>query len=250
MYWKIGSYPHPAGEVNVVSLHIQPRMTRRGLRRTNFVTINIVGQIVVYAETPALMQAALATRIAEVETAYAYNDQSCGLYHDDGTVTRHRLDETDPNNLTGNKFAFSWVGDGEGSEYASKRSFACSCSAEFINADSQVLEFNEELRFIGNCGPRKEIVEFYDDPPEVVTVRTSTTQRIIQSGHSLGLQGYITPASPLWSDSSTIVELQHLREIEAIGPETLGRAPINFGYRWQYHFVSTTNRSATAPGGI
>lgn len=249
MYWKIGSYQHPTGEVNVVGLHIQPRMTRRGLRRTNFVTITLKGEIVTFAETPALQQAALATRIAEVETAYSYNDQSCGLYHDDGTVTRHRLDQTDPGNLTGNKFAFSWV-DSPGGEYASRRTFLVTCTAEFINADSQVLEFHEELRFIGNCGPRQEIVEFYDDPPEVVTVRTQTVQHIIQSGHSLGLQGYIAPASPLWNDSGTIIELQHRRVIQAIGPETLGRAPINYGYRWQYFFVSTTNRSSTAPGGI
>jgi hypothetical protein len=249
MYWKIGDYQHPDGEVNVVGLHVQPRMTRRGLRRTNFVTIVIRGEVVTQAATPALQQAALAARIAEIQTAYLFNDQSCGLYHSDNTVTLHRLDQYDPNNLTGNKFALSWI-DSPGGEYASRRSFQVTCTAEFIAADSQVLEYHEELRFVGNCGPRKEVVEYYNDDPEVVTVRTKTTQYIVQSGHSLGLQGYILPALPLWNDSGTIIELQDRRVIQAIGPETLGRAPINFGYRWQYHFVSTTNRNASAPGGI
>lgn len=226
MYAMYGSYRHPENEVNLERFDIHARFSPRGLR---YSTVARAHCGIVFAEST---QAAIASRISELMTAYSQDGFNWGLFHDDGTPTRYQLLETDPAQITGVRvLQRSWPSGGP-VEYATQRSHSVTIESELADEYSNILDYHETLRFVGNTGAEFETVTLATGSPVQFITAQQTPMRIVQSGYSLGSQVYVLPFGPLYPD----YEHHSLRMLNLGTPKFRGRVYQFFPCQWSYTF--------------
>lgn len=235
MYWVTGAHRHPNDEVNLLVFSVTPRYSLRGLERSTIFRADLSGDLIYTG------QAALAPKIAELIDAYSLPnmDVNCGLYHDDGTPTRHKLESstTNANNISGVKLVHRSWPRAEPEEYATGRSFRIVLEAEYKNPESELLEFRESVRKVGTGGPRFRYTEFATRVPRREIVNQFTKQEIVQEGYAKGLSGYVNPPGPLLP----ALEDEDLRMVELVSPDYAGRRYVDFITRWRYVMTAPTN---------
>lgn len=237
MYFQFGSYRHPNNEVNLTSYEAIPRYSPRGQRTTYLLRLHASGLLLCDDQdgTAAERQSNLNSKINQLVDAYslANMDQSCGLYHDDGTVTRHRLESsaTNPANISGVRLAYRSWPKGDAAEYATGREFYIILEAEVTDNESEVIEYRETVSLVGTGGPRYRVVELEVAPPIVEIVNVFTKVDVVQEGTVIGFQTYLQPPGPLLPQ----YEYQDLRMVRRMTPDAFGRGFRN--YRTDYRYV-------------
>lgn len=219
-YFVYGAHQHPANEVNLTRVDIRHRLSPRGRRLSRIVTMFLWGEL---QDTGA----ALLTKIGELNDAYRVDYADAGLYLDDGTLTPHRL--TNSNSLSGVKVLHQSWPKGDHAELATKRCFSVTLQAEYANVDDQIVRWSETIQGVGNCGPRWELVPTWFGAIKF-DVAIATVQRLVQYGNSIGFQGYAEPFGPLYP----AYEHQDQREMERGSPTCAGFQYVNFPMRWAY----------------
>lgn len=191
-YWFHGGYNHPSGEINIVNLTVRNIHSGRGQQKHVLFTYHLRGEIC--ADTTA----AITARIAEIEQAYSVEGQNCGLMIDASTPSAHVLSTNHQNNISGNRIiqrpSFP---EGGAVEYATGRTYSIVIQALFASPESQILEYNERIQYIGTGGPRWYMREFPRGAPRPYITNEQTAQRVIQSGNSIGFNAYLEPFGPM-----------------------------------------------------
>lgn len=227
MYFKYGDHQHPDNEVTIVSFRKRRRLSQRGWSKSLIYSMELHGEL------DASTQSNLKDKIEELEAAYANDGLDAVFYHDDDTASPYKIISSDT--MSGTiirdlQFPYGM----EPEEYATQIKFRIVIEAEAKYSEKQILYFIETLQFLGNCGPRWKSVECAWGPPIVQLVSEQTVQKIIQEGRSMGLDGYPLYPGPLWP----LLEHQHLRRVQLIGPKEWRNDRIEYGVRWRYVFSS------------
>jgi hypothetical protein len=223
MYAKYGNHQHDANEVNIARMDVRARYSPRLLKTSLIFTIYLEGELL--ADT----QATINDKIGTLINAYSVDGQDFGFYRDDGTITHHRLINSDPAAITGVRVINRSWPQGDAAEFAVKRTFSITLQAEYTAADSQIFAWEETVELIGNCGPRYEIVETYDGPV-VQQLALRTSMKIIQSGSAIGYGGYVMWPGPLLPS----LEHQELRRHSWGSAKRQGRLTLYYPSSWLY----------------
>jgi hypothetical protein len=234
MYFKYGGYQHPDNEARLMAFIVKPQYSDRGKRLTTDYEMHMQIEICIptsmAGSTTAECQAYLDGRISEIVTVYESNYQDAVFYHDNGTPTRHRL-ENGPS-LSGVCVTHRTWPKGDGDEYATTRTGYLVLRASYLTPDSQIVNYREFVRNIGTGGPRWRIQDTVTGPPIVVPMAQQTHQRVIQTGMSVGLQGYLLDYMiPLWPQ----FEHQDTREVTPGNPRANGQGYTHYPLSWTFH---------------
>lgn len=235
MYVTFGSYRHPSNECNLTSFESITRYSERNRRMTTKQRMHISGELIYTG------QAALAPRIAELIDAYAIEDQTLCLWHDDGTQTRHRLESSaqNANNISGVKIAYRSWPKGEPEEYATARTFYIIAEATYRDLDGELIDYHDRVRIRGTTGPRRRFMEFATGPARAQITNQSTLQEIVQEGYAVGFDGWplgFVPG-PIWPTNELVDE----RVIDHAAPSYAGAAFTHYRTNWRYVMVHNTN---------
>lgn len=223
-YFAYGSFRHEAGQVNLTRMNIAYKHSPRGRRLSRVMTMFLQGEIC------GDSQSSLTTQINQLISAYSVDYQNAGLYLDDGSLSPHQLPNDTPECISGVRvMQRSWPKGGP-SEYATARTFSVTLQAEYADFESDLVQWEETLEYIGNCGPRYEILETYDGPYSLLTA-TRTAQRIIQSGSAVGFRGYVLPPGSLFP----LNEHQDRRRVKVGSPKYVGRGFAYYPTAWSYY---------------
>lgn len=231
MYFQYGTYRHDDNEVNLTRMNIRYRLSPRGLRLSRIITLYLQGEIC--EDT----QAEITAKVQELINAYSVDYVNCALHQDDGTATPHGLDNG--TSLTGvHVIQRSWPKGGP-SEYATARTFSVTLEAEYPDTDSQLVEWEESLSYVGNTGPRFIVQDTYFGPFAQLTA-LKTTQRIVQFGRAVGFTAYVLPPGPLFP----LIEHQDRRMVTLGSGKMQGQVACYFPTSWAYHFSTDVSIEA------
>lgn len=227
MFFKYGTFQHPNNEVNLASFTQRRIASDRGQERLVRKTMQLQGVFI------ASTQAAIKTGILAREAAYATWGRDAALYHDNGDISAHSLVSSD--SVGGVRVLAVDFPEGNGAEYATQRSFSITLAADFL-AQAATLAFQETLRFTGTGGRRTVIIETLTGSPQQQVVNNRTTQRVVQSGSSVGELAYPPVPPPIFPRG----ELQDRREIVPGSPRSQGGDFVEWPVSWIYHFAFTS----------
>lgn len=219
-YLQWGGYRHPDWEMNLASYTKRARISPRGRIISYIYTMRLEGEILATGATD------ITTRLQQVINAYLAQNQDAKFYVD-GVLTPHQL----PNSfsVTGNKVIEFSHPRGDAAEYAVKRTVAVVLQGEYEDPESQLFDWHETIRWIGDCGPRDDWFAGFVRPVRQ-EVCQATTMRIVQSGMAIGWAGYVIPPGPAWP----LIEHRPLREIDPGTPRFLGQGHRLYPIRWTY----------------
>lgn len=226
MYFRYGSHTHPENEVNIDRFQIQSRMSARKRRRSLVYTMHISGELLYDNQDD------LTTAIARIRDAYDQNFQDASFYQDDGSLTPHHLHNTGDCISGVQVVGRSWP-IGDAAEYATKRTFSVVLEAEYDRPDSEILEWTEHFNYIGNGGPCIEVIPQYQGPPIVQRLHQRTAQILIQSGSSVGLNGYVLPPGAVFP----LFEHQNERQERPGTPKSSGLRHQEYPFEWTYRMT-------------
>jgi hypothetical protein len=226
-YFVYGGTQFETGLINLTRMNIRYIHSPRGLRVKRIETLYLTGEIMADGSSEVLEQ------IQEIIDAFSLDYRSARLYLDDGTITPHGLNNDDPGNMTGVRvIERSWPKGGP-EELANMRTFHVTLQAEFADAESQLLEWNETVEYFGNAGPRWEAVDTYFGPYQNLQC-LSTSQRIVQSGFALGFTGYVLPPGPLIPN----IEHQDRRYVKLGSGKMQGQMAAYYPTWWTYYHTA------------
>jgi hypothetical protein len=226
MVFKYGGHSHPPGEVNLVNMEVIPQFSDFRRRWSTLYRLHLRGELIYNG------QAALHPKIAELIDVYAENGYTAGLYHTDGTPTRHFLDMTRNDVLTRTQVVYRSWPTGDDGEYTTARTFYIIIQALFDTNEGEIMAWRESLDFIGDGGREFEWVKTPRGAPIQQFTRDFTTQSIVQHGELFAMNvwplGNVPIAVlPAWLHRSRSV-------IKMIGPQYLGNRYYNYGISWTY----------------
>lgn len=226
MFIRIGTHDHPVNEVNTRSFQVRRRYSRRGKRISVIMRLHLEGEL--QYDGPSALTAAM----IELINAYRDDYKDVGLYENNGTPTPHRLLNSSTC-ISGVKILqHSWP-RGDATQYANSRFFAITAQAEYADVESSLIEWREEIKFKGNCGPQWDYEETVNGLFPTV-LKPVTKQTIIQSGYAVGFDAYVVPPGPRFP----AIEHQDLREITPMSGEQQGLRACFFPIAWTYYFSS------------
>lgn len=220
----VGGTTLPDNEVNLAHIDKLNHLSQRGKRELTTITWYLVGQVY---DTGSSLISTMQAR----ETLFT-SDYQNATFAIDGT-TAHELDGGDPNCVTGIRVLRTSFPSGTAEELATQRTYGVTLRATFASCESDLLYWSERLRFIGNCGPRFDVVETFYGPYSYLTA-ISTAQRVIQYGRAVGFSGYQLPPGSLFP----FAEHQDRRMVELTSGENQGVAAIHYTTAWEYHHTS------------
>jgi len=232
MYFKYGDHQHPDNEVTLASFSIVPKRSSRGFRMSTLFEMHIAGEIL------GSSQSDLTTKINELITAYSDDFKDAGFYQDDDSPTPHVLTSNHPDNLTGNIITYRNWPIGDGAEYATRRTFSIGIQAEFANAYSQFIHYQDTISRTGDCGSIIEWVNLPTGDPTYTVEANKSYQLIRHSGEATALSFYPLAPAPLLDRP---FYLGHLSNIQYIGPRRYAQGYREFTTRWQYTYITTSD---------
>lgn len=196
MYFKYGNYQHPDNEVSLSRVEVINHYSRRGQQARRTVRLHLLGELITQEGDTAAAQAALKAAIDNIVAVYSEDGFDAGLYTDAGVLTAHSLNSAA--SLTGTRVVYrSWPTDRPG-EFVGCRTFSIILEADYLGSGTQILQWNESIRIIGNGGPEFVADPTLNAPVWVEQIWTNTTVIYIQSGEAIGLLGYVTAPDPIF----------------------------------------------------
>jgi hypothetical protein len=172
-------------------------------------------------------------RLSEIINAFAVDGKDIGLYHDDGSPTVHYLQSDHPFNMTGNQVLYTSFPQTEDGEYASGRKFQIAIGAEIIDAEQNLVEYNDSIQLVGNAGPvwAWPYNDTWGFQPEIIS--PTSMQRIIHTGEAVGMVNYITPPAPFYLPP---FEDNTRRTVVWGSPRRTPQGFTEYVTRWQYTY--------------
>lgn len=230
MYLQYGSYQHPQDEALLQSFEVIPRLSRRNRRMETLYRMRVTG------ERKASGQAAITSSIQELVNAYSDDGQSVALFQDDGTITNHALIQTDPNNVSGVKIVQRSWPRGDPGEYATYRRFAITFEAVFRELESELLEYRERTRIIGNGGASVSVFPVSTGPPRVQQIAERTPVLLIQEGFAVGYDGF--PEAYVPGPLYPALVLNPRVRLVRHSPRFKGRKFAEYAVHWSYQMMA------------
>ena len=230
MYATYGTYTHSAANYNAVNLTRMQQIPQYSDRRKRFAYLY---RLHLRGELLADTQAGIHSLIEALIQAYADNGKDWTLYHDDNTPTRHRLIQNHDDALSDVQVEHRSWPVGDPAEYATGRVFHIIMRQLVAAAESQILEYWETIRYIGDCGPTLKPVRLPLGTAIIQTVSAKSPAMMVQHGRVVAFQGWpdlYVPNSYL-PNYLTKVDLHYLK------PRYSGRQYTHYGIEWMYHHV-------------
>lgn len=249
MILKIGTYstlPNAQGCVLVerysISSVVDPR-TGIPLRQKRSLAVRV--------HVRSLGQAALKTRIEEVETAVLTTALADGaevqVLHDDNvTVSPHSLNSGA--RLGDIRATLNWQPT-QGIEYANERTYVANFEADYDltgSSDDIILSLSERFTQQGLGGPAYRMSEPISGVPTAVQTRANTSYRITQAGSAVGYRDYYNSA-PVAAWVSAGAYRASLSSKTSGEPSRINGVARRYPSSWNYVFESA---SAFVGGGI
>ncbi len=219
-YLQWGGYRHPDWEMNLASYTKRARLSPRGRIISYIYTMRLEGEILADGVTP------ITTRMNQIAAAYIVQNQDAKFYVD-GVLTPNQL--LNGGSVTGNKVIEMSNPRGDAAEYANKRCMAVVLQGEYEDAESQLIDYEETIQMVGDCGPRDEWFGGFIRPVRQEICK-ATTMHIVQSGRAVGWAGYVLAPGPVWP----LIEHRERRSVEYGTPQFLGQAHRLYPSRWTY----------------
>jgi len=239
MYYKYGTFVHPAGEVIDCQYRIKPNTTKRMF--TDTATVQTVLTIRALGCTPAEIKA----REDAIYGAYSVGSKDFGMYMPDGTLTKLFHGATGPN-VVASPWCEFILPTGTGEEYATKRDIQIVINSVIRCLGSQIIEYTESIKHIGLATAVYGWQHTANGPIQY-EIWPATVQTIIQDVHTVGFEGYVIlavqPVLPAW-------EVFTERQEEPGSPLTTPNGRYYYPFRARYVFRTPTNYSffpATPP---
>lgn len=231
---QYNGYTHPENEVNLAAFLIRTIFTSRHRRAAVRYEAHLQGEILIDPTdtTTELAQAKIATRVAEIINAYSYDGGDYFLLDNQGNPTRHSLISAD--SISGVRVEQRSYPKGDPAEWATARSFYIVLSAEYVEADSQLASWREQVRVVGTGGPEWAMNQMRLGLPRPQLISNFTPVTILQQGEAVGLQGYPIPPGPLFPAWEHV----NLRQFTPTSPDSYPNGFLNFPTHWAY--VHTT----------
>lgn len=225
--YRYGDYTHEDGEITDFRWEVVPNHTTRGARHTTTVRATLKGQFLgcTYSE--------IYNKIHQFGQAYQTNGRKFGLYHPDGSPTKHIMDPADQYVMVGPRVVLLDFPDGTMEELVVKREFTVVLETIRDEAESQIIFYDEKITHIGVCGPIWAAQNTMYGPRSYI-IWPASTQTIVQEGSSVGFHGYyLAGAVPImgWA-------YEHLeKRIDEPGkPLHLGKYFVYYPWRWRFEF--------------
>jgi hypothetical protein len=233
-------YQHPENEVNLASFLVRPLYSSRHRRTLVRYEAHLTGEIIIddTDTTTELAQAKLTTRINELVNAYGVNGGDYILLDNQGNQTRHSLISGD--SLSGVRVEHRSWPKGDPAEWATHRTFYIVLVAEYVEAESQIVSWQERVQVVGNGGPDWEMRRVRFGLPRPQLLSNFTPVSVVQQGEAVGLQGYPIPPGPIFP----AWEHEQLRQITPGSAESYPNGFINFPLRWAYIHTTPTYTEA------
>ena len=222
-YWTWGAYSHPSGEVNLAKMSITHNLSPRGLKMERVERMHLYGQFCEDSTSEVM------TRIDELIAAYSVDYQDGGLYLDDGTPTRHLIQNGE--SISGSHVIHrSW--DGGPDELATTRTFDIIIETVYPDVESQLIYWEESVRVVGTGGPKFEVTDTWNGPL-YTQVAANTKQSIIQSGKAVGWSAYVEPPAPIYPAYLH----NELASVERGSGKMRGQLATHYPISWTYYMT-------------
>lgn len=236
MFFRYGSYQHPQNEIELAQFNITPKRSANGIRVSTMFTMHLQGELYVDDGiiTKDQAQANLTNKINLLIDAYKDDYKDCGFYQDNGLPTPHVLPNNHPDNLSGNIIIHRNWPMGDGNEYATKRTFTIGIQAEFKNAYSQVVSYEDSIVQQGDGGAEVQWYTRRFGAPQFQVAANQTLVIYKHSGGMTALDAYPIPPMPLYSRP---YYLGHLTKIARKGPQRFARGYRYYTVEWNYIYV-------------
>jgi hypothetical protein len=237
-----GSYTHSPGEVEFTTsseaimddlgnpIGYRDIVTLRGMLRAN---------ADVSLSDPSVYQAAITSKILEMQRIYSYHFGTLGLYHDNGTQSAHIIGPC--RIIRAPSFP-----DGSGAEYTTYRTYEIvvdSLRRAVLLDRPQILKLQQGFHVLGG-GPRIVYRPTLRGTPLSQISAERTTFRIVQTGQAIGTQIYPIPTPPQWP----LLEIPtERRVVNSIVPYVPQMGAAQYSVDWSYLFE--TNEMPVIPAG-
>ena len=219
MYLKYGDYQHASGEASVV-ISKQGMFTDSGIARGVRERWDIQGRL--QAADPA----ALTTALDALAAAYAVQAQDVGFYFDNGDPSSHLINSSATNGGVRVAVPPSFP-EGKGAEYSTFRNYTIALEAEWLDAGSTLLDWQESLAFRGG-GAQFVFLRPLAGAPVKQLLHDTTTYHVTQSGAAVGFEAYPTPPRPIWPAAEHVDQRQiTLRIAQTYGSARRGHVSRN-----------------------
>ena len=213
-------YVHSDNECNLVRISYRNQLSPRGKRLNAVVSFFLAGEI---QDTGT----ALFNKVTALANAYQ-QDYGNFTYAIDGVITHQLLSNT-ADCISGVRVKSISLPKGDGAELAVKRTYAIELQATYDIAETELVSWQESIHYIGNTGPRFEIIETFNGPIAVLTA-VSTAQRIIQTGKAVGYTNFVLPPGPY----NPQFEHQDQRRVTLTGGVNVGQQSRFYTTEWSY----------------
>ena len=224
-----GDYEHSPGEVYPEKIEVIPRYSEEGIRWGATYNWRVAGNFL-QDTTTEFTEYTLDPKIDELRLAYNVNYKDCGFKHNDGTMTKHFMDNDDDANLSGNRVMYrSWDNKGP-TEYANTRSYSISIASTWLAAETNLLSWSESTTRIGDGGPIWELRNTWQGQPYKYIVSQNSKITHIQEGTITTVDGWSAPPAPYWPND----EITSQQMVKQFSPRQHG----DQNYSKQTHYVT------------
>lgn len=242
VYYQYGSFVHPAGEVIDCRYSIRRSLNARNQGTIADVTTQL--DILALGCTPYEIQ----TREAAIYAAYTQDNQKFAMYLPDGTLSKLIHDNTGSHVVTPPRVTMIAFPEAKQTEYATRRLIQIQIDSKVLMVDDEIEVWVEEFQHVGTA-LSLYVFQNTNNGPVLYDVWPQTSRLIIQSGHTVGLEGWVdyniiaaralypTIVGPTW------MEHTGQRVITNHAPITMEGAGTDvkrFHYRTDWRFVWET----------
>lgn len=182
----------------------------------------------------AASQSALIDRINDFIAAHSVNGAGDATITVNGLSTPHVISN---NSLTGTRVAYRSWPKGDPVELLKVRTWSVVMESLELTStqESQIEEYHDQVEVHGNGGPDWEYVQVSVGLPRLQIRSQASPVSIVQSGASLGLQGYVLPTGPI------VAALEQGRGylLSRGTPQRVGNSFLHYPMRWRYQFTNS-----------
>ena len=239
--YKYGDHTHATGEVTDMHWQEIAHMTSRGRRDTSLTRVRL------NVELQACTWAGLKAKIDALYSAYTQNDVKFGMVDSNGADTKYVLDPFNPNMMRGPYVTDITCPTASMEEMVIKREFVITLEAMFAAPESQIIFYDSKVTTIGTAiVPTWVMQPLANGAIRRYQVWNLAPQRIIQTGNSIGFDGYyeLGMVPVLGSD----FEHEDLRMIEYGKPRKIGLNDFfYYPMRWRFVFEAVTPQTIVPP---
>jgi hypothetical protein len=220
-YFTYGNKRFDDNVVNIRRHDIQARFSSRKKRLTWIETLFLELKFQATGQT-------LLDQISAARAAFELDYQDAVFYLDGGLRTSESLTNSG-SCLSGVKVLRSSFPKGDGDQLAVCRDHTVVLQAEYYDAESELVYWNESIEYIGNGGPVYEVENTFFGPQDALVALASPIQ-VIQTGKSIGFLENIEAPLPVFPQRVH----NQLSRVRYDSGENQGLAPAFYPTTWYY----------------